>query len=105
MSLSACGLLVQGVVAGAFGEENGVEFGRVLLLGGQVFFGEDGRNRALGHACAAVNAGVGVNVVSGPVCFGLAGDDTFDGADLGAGAIADTQIKNHMSHWLESPCQ
>jgi hypothetical protein len=89
-------------VARAFGEVHGIQLGAVSIFFGQVFFRQDGVYRALRYASATVDAGVWVDVIPGPFFFGLAGDNTFNRANFGAGAIADAQVENHMGHTIAS---
>jgi hypothetical protein len=57
------------------------------ISGGNFIFGEDGCERALGHASAAVNAGIGVNIDPWPFSDGLARDHTLDRAYIDAAAV------------------
>lgn len=54
---------------------------------GDFIFGEDGGIRAFGHAGAAINAGVRVNIDPREFIDGVAGHHTFYGANVNAAAV------------------
>ena len=81
-------LHVECVVAWALGEEIRVELGRCFELWRKIFLREDRLDRTLRHAGAAVDAGVGVDVVPRPLRFRLARDDAFYGTHFHACPIA-----------------
>jgi hypothetical protein len=69
---------------------------KALLVGGNIFFWEDGADRASRNASATVNALVWVDVE-----LVVAFIDALDGANFDAGAIfgSNAGLGNHMSHF------
>jgi hypothetical protein len=93
------------VVIGAFIVTGQAQAGDVLAaLGfvgrGNLILREDGFVRAFRDAGAAVNAGVWIDIVPGPLFDRLAGDDTFHRADIHATGVAQTQTGNNMGHCM-----
>jgi hypothetical protein len=60
-----------------------------LIFGGNLIIGINRIYRALGSTGAAIDAGVGIDEIGGPALVYGAWDNAFDGANLGARAIAD----------------
>jgi hypothetical protein len=90
--------LAQRRVARTFREKERVEFGRVLILFWEILLRQDRIYRAFRHTGTTVDAGVWVDVEPGPFVFRLARNNTFYRTNLGTGAIANAQVKNHMGH-------
>jgi hypothetical protein len=61
-------------------------------------FREDGRKRAFRDACAAVDAGIGVDVKPRPLFLRLAGENALHRAYIHATAVTQTQACNNVSH-------
>jgi hypothetical protein len=89
---------VQRSVAGAIREEQHIGLDVLLILLGNIFFGEDGVHRAFGDTGATIDAGVRIDVIQRPFFFGDAGDDALDGAHIDTSAVTDTDFGNYMGH-------
>jgi hypothetical protein len=65
-------------------------------------FGEDSRERTFRNTCAAVNAGIRVNVDPRPFGNRLAGNHAFNRANFNTTTVTNTQTGNDMSHGVFS---
>jgi len=79
-------------------EEEGVEFGSIGLIFGQIFQRENCFHRALWDTGAAVNTGLRIDIVPRPFIFRLTRDNALYWANFHAGTIADAQIKDYVCH-------
>jgi hypothetical protein len=87
-------------VAGAFGEISRIAGSIGLIFGRDVFLRENSFRGADRDACAAVNAGVGVNkeeIAPGSIAFG-AGDDAVYRANFNAVALASAKCSDYVGH-------
>ena len=96
------------VVIGGFvvtGEPDTVDVFAALggVGGGNFIFREDGAERAFGHAGAAIDAGIRVDINHGETIGRVARDDAFDGTNFDTSAVTYTQTGNNVSHFFNSP--